>query len=245
VNAIEKRNPWSLVRELATVLLDDVYAFIKDDPNITDERQRRAFVRSVFAMVEGLTFATKQTILTDYETHLRPSEIALIKEETFELDDNGRPKARPLFLQLPRNVRFMFDLLVRFRGIPLQLQIGGRGWQSFLAAIQVRNRLMHPKQNGDLTVTDAELQVVHLAFRWFVGHFTLSLLHFLKSMGDDIQKMRDEIKGMEEWAETNRPDHAPKIRRILQNDGEKAQNEISDEVIDQLADWYGAAISDL
>jgi hypothetical protein len=75
----------------------------------------------VFALVEGVTYVSKQAILDEYGPKLSPAEIALITEESFDLDDGGSTKIRPLFLPLAKNVRFMFDLLIRFWAIPLEI----------------------------------------------------------------------------------------------------------------------------
>src|SRR5579862_855841 len=112
---------------LAAILTDDVFLHVKHDPKISDNQQRRSFVRSVFALVEGMTYASKQAILDEFGPKLSPAEIALITEESFDLDDSGASKNRPLFLPLAKNVRFMFDLLIRFWAIPLEVKVGGRG----------------------------------------------------------------------------------------------------------------------
>lgn len=125
---------------LAAILTEDIYLHVEDDPKISDNHQRRSFVRSVFAMVEGITYASKQAILDEYGPKLGPAELALITKESFDLDDGGSTKTRPLFLPLAKNVRFMFDLLIRFWSIPLEIKVGGPGATAICGAILIMIR---------------------------------------------------------------------------------------------------------
>jgi hypothetical protein len=171
---------WENIEVLSQILMGDVRVVI--DRGHREQTDRRAYVRAVFACIEGLTYTAKQTILEDFPKSLASAETALIKEETFDLDDKGSPKVRPLFIQLAKNVRFTFSLLARFREVPVTLKVDGLGWQSFLTAIEIRNRVMHPKCVGDLSITDDELKSVCLAYRWYVAHYTLLLTHQLSDV---------------------------------------------------------------
>jgi hypothetical protein len=198
-------------RNLAAILTEDVFLHVKDDPKISDNQQRRSFVRSVFALVEGMTYASKQAILDEYGPKLSPAEIALITEESFDLDDGGTSKTRPLFLPLAKNVRFMFDLLIRFWEIPLEIKVGGPGWQGFLAAIQVRNRLTHPKRSSDLTVSDADLKNVHIAYRWFGANHMLALSYKVNNQLKEKEELLDLIVSVD-------PEKAAAIRNSIDGD---------------------------
>ena len=184
-----------------------------------------------------MTFALKQTILEDFQkSMLSSAEIALIKEETFDLDDKGQPKSRPLFLQLPKNVRFMFSLIIRFREIPLDLKVGGRGWQSFLAAIEVRNRLMHPKSESDLNVSDDELNSVQIAYRWYFAHVNLALSHHLDLL---YQILHD----LPEWIGK---DNSEKVEEVRSKIAEfMSKSPVSTEELRRIQSFYAKAVSDL
>ena len=41
------------------------------------------------------------------------------------------------------------------------------GWNDFKKAVEVRNRLTHPKMNADMNVSDTELTSLHEAVRWY------------------------------------------------------------------------------
>jgi hypothetical protein len=211
-------------RNLVAILTEDVFLHVKDDPEIPDSQQRRSFVRSVFALVEGMTYASKQKILDKYGPKLSPAEIALITEESFDLDDGGTSKTRPLFLPLAKNVRFMFDLLIRFWEIPLEIKVGGPGWQGFLAAIQVRNRLTHPKQSSDLTVSDDDLKNVHAAYRWFSANHMLALSYKIKNHVKEVEESKVEIKKMIDMIASVNPEKAAELRSTI----EKKPSEPSD-----------------
>jgi hypothetical protein len=47
------------------------------------------------------------------------------------------------------------------------IDYSGTGWQQLLVSVKIRDRLMHPKQPADLTVTDDEVASLRTAMSWF------------------------------------------------------------------------------
>jgi len=148
----------------------------QDEPN---EIHRRAAVRSTFALIEGVTFSIKQlasTWIRDSQGSLpwrvlgpkEMGQLALLREESYDLDDKGQVIIRPARLDLLRNVRFAFNAF--FRIIHMSdspLDASARGWSTFRDAMRVRNRLMHPKKPGDIAVSTDEALLVNQAYVWF------------------------------------------------------------------------------
>ena len=48
-----------------------------------------------------------------------------------------------------------------------------------LASVEVRNRLTHPKRQGDLEVTPEEVAAAAQGVRWFFGHLLIVLTQVL------------------------------------------------------------------
>src|SRR4029077_12048148 len=69
---------------------------------------RRQFVRATFAKLEGFTSALKQLCLRSSTMTYSPEEIALLREETFTLDDKGEPRVTASHLKLAANIQFAF-----------------------------------------------------------------------------------------------------------------------------------------
>lgn len=139
-----------------------------DDSQFT----RRAYVRSVFAMIEGTLWVFKQAILEAPATPgairgLTVADYALLTEKTFDLKTNGRPREHPKFLRLPDNLRFTFGVIERYFGPGPELGVGTVRWERFLKAHAVRNRITHPKKEGDFQIADDEIGNCKKTTAWF------------------------------------------------------------------------------
>jgi hypothetical protein len=128
---------------------------------------RRQYVRSVFAMIEGMVFATKQLALASPDERMDTAENAMLQGVTYDLDDRGKAVTRTARLALEREIRFAFRMYAKSVGLSYELDISGKGWQALVRAKIVRDRLTHPKKVQDLTVSDAELDDAKDAGFWF------------------------------------------------------------------------------
>jgi hypothetical protein len=129
---------------------------------------RRQFVRATFAKLEGFTSALKQLCLRSpkIETDYSAAEIALLREETFTLDDKGEPRVAASHLKLAANIQFAFRMYARFCDLRFSLHTSESEWGDLKLAMAVRNRLMHPKKPEDLTVSKADVETASRASAW-------------------------------------------------------------------------------
>lgn len=143
-------------------------ALDKEDNQFT----RRAYVRNVFAMIEGSILVLKQTVLfapvpEGRVKKLSPAEYALLSDKTYELKSNGQTKEQTKYLKLPENFRFTFGVLTKYFGTEFNLGVGTVAWDNFLAAQEIRNRITHPKTVTEFEVSDSELATCKEACSWF------------------------------------------------------------------------------
>ena len=52
-------------------------------------------------------------------------------------------------------------------GSKLDLKVGESAWQHFLTAIEVRNRITHPKAISEFRVSDEEIAIARKVSSWF------------------------------------------------------------------------------
>ncbi len=95
------------------------------------------------------------------------AELALIREERYELSYKGEVRIRQKFLRLADNLRFSFKLFAKATNSTYELDVGGIGWDSFLKAIAVRNRITHSKYERDLVISDEDFDFVQKAAQWY------------------------------------------------------------------------------
>lgn len=143
---------------------------------LRDESARREYVRAVFALVEGITFAMKQCALASKNVEFTESERQLLKEHEHVLDENGRVHVRKARLKTTANTRFGLESFARTCRHSRRPNVSGDGWQAFKKALLLRDRLTHPKNAASLQVTDGELLDVTRARSWFTVTFVGLLL---------------------------------------------------------------------
>ena len=165
--------------ELSRILREDELECMTNALKGNNQFWRRMYVRSFFAHVEGVAFRLKQQSLSASERFgiikLSPDEISIINEESYELTDNAQIKRKPIYSPIDRTIRFAFDIVLKVHGKQLDLNLGNDNrWNCFKESIKIRNRIMHPKNSNDLTISDKELNNILEAVKWFSD--TLSLL---------------------------------------------------------------------
>jgi hypothetical protein len=153
-------------------MLDDARwaeeALERDDNQFT----RRAYVRSLFSLIEGSIWVLKQTVLHCPASHekgkrLSAAEYVLLTDKAYDLKSNGQPKEQVKFLKLPENIKFTFSTLSKYFKTEFDLGIGSASWNTFLEAQTVRNRIAHPKASHEFEVTDPEISKCKSTYSWF------------------------------------------------------------------------------
>ena len=140
-----------------------------------DQFCRRTLVRTLFAMIEGAVFALKQLILEEHriigKIELSPAERAILSEQAYDLKKSGVPRILSNYLKLKSNIKFTLPFYAHALGMSFEFDppLGKEpGWGSLCQAIEKRNRLMHPKSQDDLTVSDGDLDDTLSAASWFI-----------------------------------------------------------------------------
>lgn len=102
------------LRHMLPAVSEDVSAAGRAvDDNDDDQTARRAYVRAVFASIEGLTFALKHGLLERHPKEFTLGELAALAEENYVVGENGKLKTRSAFVSTPANVRFAFFCLAK------------------------------------------------------------------------------------------------------------------------------------
>lgn len=170
------------VIELAAILVADMDVAVPDHGS---DRHRRAYVRALFAYVEG-TLAGLKAILTEYAdlfgVRFTAGEAAMLVEVGYSLKEDGSVRVSPSFLRIADNVRFALSLSSKVTGVAAAARYDDRGWASFKKSIVIRNRLMHPKHVSDLTVTDQEIADVGDARTWYKDAIVAMLLNMIPAI---------------------------------------------------------------
>jgi hypothetical protein len=133
---------------------------------------RRFYVRAIFAFIEAIVEQHKKLILELAEKRivtLPKGAYEALSEHIYNVKDNGEIFPQFKYLQLQRKLRAVYKIAGKAFGEPLNINFGGKGWESFQSAIEIRDRLTHPKSKEDCTVENENLDIVESGANWFRG----------------------------------------------------------------------------
>lgn len=137
------------------------------------EDLRRISIRTFFSIIEAMCYRLKVSALSRAEIkgmRLKKQEIAIINEESFFLDEKGVPRIKKIYPKVTSNLRFAFKIFARVFVAEFKLDLGGDEWEEFQKAVDIRNRVTHPKNPSDMNVTKTDFKKVIRAFDWFVAN---------------------------------------------------------------------------
>lgn len=170
-------------------IIEDVIAVYERLHQDDTPRHRRELVRTAFAAIEGLHWQLKQDVLVHSLEDLSPYERSAMSEETYHVDDRGNVNVIPRFLPLPNAIRLVVQMVKRYRHA-YEIDYGHRGWSNLKSAIEIRNRLVHPKTVQDLVVTDKEVEATLSGFYWVLA----LVIEVLGENNKDLEETRDALK---------------------------------------------------
>jgi hypothetical protein len=170
---------------LETAIFDVAHA---DDILKADDTpfNRRTFVRVLFSAFEAILYSKQRLLLgliqRDWDRVHRWSnkkmfnpgsakisygELVALSETDYQVENGGKVKSQPRFALFLGKLRLVLDSERKFYGNPSPINYSDVGWQRFQEAQQIRNRLTHPRNAGDLEVSDDELKIVLASRKWF------------------------------------------------------------------------------
>ncbi len=146
---------------------------------------KRAFTRSVFALIEGfceffrskaLNAENKKLYdgLCSGEFSFELGVFCSLLGETYFINDDGEIRPQKLHLFWPT---FFFALIVLQRRMVqlIESKKVATGWEKIRSAVCVRDNLMHPKNPDSLEIAEKEIDDVVFTWRWFYKEFGIVL----------------------------------------------------------------------
>jgi len=136
----------------------------------------RIYVRTFFALVEGTTYGLKQIAIqaNDLQLCLTDAEISLLKEITYELNENGEVKLRSRYFETLSNIRFIFKVIKKVFKMEFEVNFIDNGWKNFRDSLKIRHQITHPKNDCDLLISELDdgkgkkVDIIADASRWYM-----------------------------------------------------------------------------
>ena len=162
-------------KEFLSSITDDLSVAEKQLGQSNNQPLRRQYLRAFVTLVEGVSYINRRLALMAYDlgqAKFSNSELSVLKEEQYQLKDNGEAIARPRLLPLKANFRFTWTMYARAFKKTKPLPFEGPVWAEFTKVIEMRNRITHPRKASDMELSDEELQTLRKVARWY-KQFTL------------------------------------------------------------------------
>ena len=166
-------DPWVTLRDEYYILQEEL---LQSDTPI----HRRNFIRSVCSNVEGtLNWLMKQ--LSDNAAALSSTEKMAFKEQQLKVKDNGEVVISSLHLKTKVKIKMVFKFLSKYPG-GNKIDLQDNNFNKLNASFKVRDRLMHPKNDSDLTVSEEEVQSMIDGYRWYIKGYQETLKSIEKEL---------------------------------------------------------------
>jgi hypothetical protein len=181
----------SPLQHLVPTLQDDVKLLLQQIDKDPADVTRRSLVRAVFSYIEATLHAMKDAALDAHEQkHMifSAADLAMLREETYFIDDRGVAKSRSAFSQTPANIRFTIAKFGESTFSPYRVVGSEEDWATLSDSISLRNRLVHPKRLEDLSISDAEQAALLKTFAWFQRNFNLALADALCGLRNELSR---------------------------------------------------------
>lgn len=154
---------------------------------------RRTLIRTSAALMEGLVNQmgdfVLETIDCGVEFMFTCSELSILKEETYNLNQKGVVESRSNFQPFLPRLLHTAHCFMRLFGEDFKPNTGVHGWECMQDLIKIRNRLMHPKSVIDLEVSDNDFQEAAKAVDWFNLEFTAIFEKTKKKYNEMLEAM--------------------------------------------------------
>lgn len=157
--------------KLTTLLsdLDQIKRLLESD---SSQFNRRNYVRALFALFEAdlsnlkEEIANRLVLKAEFTGEINFHEFIPLLDENVNLKSNGDVSLVPNKFPFRNIVSHVFKKYAKVFNVGVN-PISDHRWESFINALKIRNRIMHPTNDGDEIITDEDLKLIFQAEDWW------------------------------------------------------------------------------
>jgi hypothetical protein len=160
---------------------------------------RRTIIRSVFAAIEGSIwiYRTHITELAELTYELEHDQKAALLEAQYFIESNGDIKTLKKFSETLSIFRLITKVAQKIAP-DIQVNFSSAGWENLKKTSQLRNRLMHPKQETDLIVELQEIESAQKALLWLLESISSVMMSVKTASSAYNMQLRDLTDQLQE-----------------------------------------------
>jgi hypothetical protein len=148
---------------------------------------KRNYITTFFSIVESISYSTRQILLlyNKYnQIELSSEEIYLLKEKSIEIKSNGTIRTKERYFAFESLFKFTYLTYSKHfnKGSLYKDLINDNRYNSFKDALEIRNRITHPKDPQSIIISKVEFDKICEAHDWY-HNFLIEILE-----GDVLKK---------------------------------------------------------
>lgn len=185
------------------ILIGDVFAARARVAAEDTQSHRRETIHSTLAAIEGTSWIYREHVRDVAASMglLTPISDLALRERTFSITDQGNIVEQVRFVTLPTIIR-LATKQAQLIAPTVTMDFASAGWRDLKTAIEVRNRVTHPKSRIDLHVELAELGAAASGLAWLVDATETALAEINASFRYFIGEMRGVVDALKRGDET-------------------------------------------
>lgn len=160
--------------------------------NLMSQAQRRTFIRALFAFVEGTSYTLRQKLLSEKSAELDSSVLLALDEKQLEVSGDGGVHLRAMKVSLVHLLKFTVRQYVSCFQKCSPVVCEGRGFESLIASVRTRDRLMHPRAVTDIHVSDTEIEKAIEGAIWYRDAFLKMLVGLVLELEHQVSVLRKQ-----------------------------------------------------
>jgi hypothetical protein len=151
------------------------------DPASLSQQKRRNLVRAVAAFIEAMLYKIRRLTLTTAPAIEDAALKLALSESQIEITDAGHVRQKNLRISTSASFKFTFrafDSAFKLNCCP---DFTEQGYLDVVACFSVRDRLMHPKSEVSVCVSDDEIRGALRGYAWVNSRLVLLLREITRS----------------------------------------------------------------
>lgn len=160
----------------------EIFDILTEDYRVADTNlkidgcgyNKRTFIRCIVSLIEAdlhvLRSQLANRIVERYELYgeLNIHLLTLLMDESPSISNSGEITLRRKEESLTRFCKFLHKQNAKLSECEINL-FEGKGWDDFQEIIKIRNRITHPKELSDISVSLEDIERSKNAINWYLG----------------------------------------------------------------------------
>lgn len=190
---------------IRTLVEDAISATTSSD--LASASSKRNLIRTTYAAIEGIAWHLAGHVAATAKDigQLTAAEELALTEKGYQVTRQGRVSEQTRYIPLPSLIRLAANIASRVDQT-FRVDFNGIGWNRFLAGLEIRNRITHPKGSPDLEISEADIATTVGALHWILEVTEAALVTTVGALREQAIQIADitrklEDGDMETWAE--------------------------------------------